>query len=153
MVSFIHRFFGSFLILIILSLKGTRFSVYLPIFRYDSISCVIRTFQPRLPLSLKYFSAIKALTIYLPSPPPFSSLPPRLLRFIPGVNVCVRNGVFEAGCDVDLVIEVGGWCQCVPRCRLLGSFPGESFLCEATECLLESVSGAVINQLLLEFVI
>ena len=28
------------------------------------------------------------------------------------------------------------------------SFPGESILCEAPECLLESVSGAVINQLL-----
>lgn len=32
-----------------------------------------------------------------------------------------------------------------------GSFPGESILCEITKCLLESVSGAVIDQL--EFVI
>ena len=42
------------------------------------------------------------------------------------------------------VERVGG----VPRCWLQESFPGESILCEAPECLLESVSGAVIDQLL-----
>jgi hypothetical protein len=40
----------------------------------------------------------------------------------------------------------------VPRCRLQKSFPGESILCGVTECLLESVSGAVVDQLLLDFV-
>lgn len=40
----------------------------------------------------------------------------------------------------------------MPRCRLQESFPGESILCEAMEYLLESVSGAVIDQLLLDFV-
>jgi len=48
--------------------------------------------------------------------------------------------VFEVGCDVDFSFGVGG----VYRGRLQESFPGESILCEATECLLESVSGAVL---------
>jgi len=59
--------------------------------------------------------------------------------------VCVM--VFEA--DVMLVCF---WADGVQRCWLRESFPGERILCEATVCLLERVSGAVIDQLLLDFV-
>ena len=48
--------------------------------------------------------------------------------------------MFEAGCDVGFSFGVGGVC----RRRLQESFPGESILCEAAECLLESISGAVL---------
>ena len=54
---------------------------------------------------------------------------------------------------LDVMLVFLEWVGGVPRCRLQESFPGESILCEATECLLESVSGAVIDQLQLDFVL
>ena len=96
MVSFIHRLSALFSFFFIHSLRhlvtGTyHFSLRFCWLRYTYI-------QPRLPLSLKYFSAIKAL-LSISHPLPFSLLP-RLLHFVPGINVRVRNGVSEAGCDV-----------------------------------------------------
>ena len=139
MVSFIHRLSALFSFFFIHSLRhlvtGTyHFSLRFCWLRYTYI-------QPRLPLSLKYFSAIKAL-LSISHPLPFSLLP-RLLHFVPGINVRVRNGVSEAGCDVGFFLE--GVCRCV-GCRR--AFQVKAFV----RVPAGSVSGAVIYQLLLVFV-
>ena len=138
MVSSTRRLFGSFFTFFII--------LSLPFFRYDSIGYTY--IQSRLPLSLKYFFAIRLLLSISHPIPLLLSPPSPIVAFVPGlmfvcVMVCLKL-------DVILFLEwMGGVCRIV-GCKNV--FQVKAFFARLRSACWKAYRVLYIDQLLLEFV-